>query len=1136
MKINTFCRSRAAVRTQRCAARRQDRGSKWSHMSPAGLEERLHLELDHWGADIAHRNGADRHGGNAVLLATNDRNGTPNGRHNDSFGETTAESNTAEARSPAASPMDLRFVGVKRAPGASAVDSPHRVQTRAFPSMRTDPKRELAGIELASPFRSVLSPINAPASPAGGNGFPRVRSFQAALLQGASSPLSQSSSSPNLAGSRNAEIVARTAVSSPLAIAFDNASANQSENSAPARKSTTVYSVLTDLSAATIATENIIDRVHLCLYTKRDCVSAADVVAGASGDRQRSCRSIFDDDDDSSGSEEEDDEEEDSIVDGDEAWSGDDDDDEIAHLRKRKLPKKIDTTNYKSLKPKVTKDWLRKTLTPFFYFIVPSHHGLHSSRGLPHNSRSFGFLTEAAQCAPEMYNNRSKNQSIGKYVSALQSPSPFAPHRSYGDSSCDGLQSDNSPSWCPDTGNYSSRYASIQNTIEEDLGESEDVALARQLGKIIVPLYPKRIVPEPFAAVVGGTGTPVPVVVGSRRSPAVCATPRSCASPSNDMLDGPREFVASHLLWTPTRPSGSVYGTGALQRAFDSGADLRNYSSSPTPQKAVDAVPPPTPGIVPEDVLQRYVPNQLVVSMVESICQADERVTSFSTQFLKALYRRCANFREVILTTLRRVVKSRMGRSLEFEAERSLLVHSPRGSVSLASAICPADLVSVNGGPSRGAGSGGSSQPKRDHLLSVLDLLEFMISVPCETDDEKDVNPTSPAPCTPNDVSQRADMSVAPFSVSESLMIVVLDCLMCYGSGLGMGPSADGIYEQPQQLNSLTRCLDALVARLPVAQCPVWAPGSSSTSLTGLDSSRLSYTGQSPLNTSLNMSLMSVPRTSWTENGLNLIFCVLKSLLKRWPTGVGVGPCEDLPNVSHNAANSVREDAYLSLLGRLLCHPLVVNSVYMCCCFCSDRANSLERSFASLMSPATPSRGMASQAVRPRLAMRRDWDLQVLHRCLFKLSAAVESIHFKVALRALDILCTSGLYSVAPVAAKSQSGYNMYNRGVENPQLLFLYYLPSPSETVAKCMQCTCGASAADTSTVESSPVTSECTNASRTPGRAPVVCERRRTLEDKKSARLDALVASLRNNRKHWNVSVARRSEELMDFLMDTL
>jgi hypothetical protein len=53
---------------------------------------------------------------------------------------------------------------------------------------------------------------------------------------------------------------------------------------------------------------------------------------------------------------------------------------------------------------------------------------------------------------------------------------------------------------------------------------------------------------------------------------------------------------------------------------------------------------------------------------------------------------------------------------------------------------------------------------------------------------------------------------------------------------------------------------------------------------------------------------------------------------------------------------------------------------------------------------------------------------------------------------------------------------------------------------------------------------------------RAPAMCERRHALEKKKSDRLDALVASLRSNRKHWNVSVRTRSEELMDFLMDTL
>jgi hypothetical protein len=852
---------------------------------------------------------------------------------------------------------------------------------------------------------------------------------------------------------------------------------------------------------------------------------------------------------DSSDEEEEDEEEDNDSIDREDEAGGEEDDEEIVELRHSSVRAVTDTTNYKSLAPKVSKEWLRKTLTPYFYFVVSSQQLVHYSSCSLHSSRSFGILAEASQSG----SNSARNFPIGPSQSDRQNNPIMNPDYKdnevstafeasmhiFSDRSTTGFGSIYFPPHSLGQINPTGMFD--DNTSPEDaLNESEDVTLARRLGKIIVPLYPKRLpVAEDASSPSFAQALPSPSVVLARKSPGLCSTPRPCASPSNDTTDSPlpREF-SSRLFWTPTRPSG--FGAAAIQSISNDGADFRNNRdrSQDSGVKSLFG----SPDFSPEEVLETYIPSQLVVSMVEGICQADERVTSFSTQFLKALYRRCKYHRETILTALRRVVKARVARSMQFEAERSLLVHGPGASGSKLDpmpAACAIDGLPILGRcvpRSNSQGESGSSQPKRDHLLSVLDLLEFMISVPFEADEDRDLavraELTPPVPSTPGLASEESGWTSAKagsFSASESLMIIVLDCLMCYGSGLGMGASADGIYEQPQQLLALTRCLDALVVRLPESQSPVWTPHYRASSMTGsCENSGLS--GFSPANLSLNMSMLTVSGLSWTENGLNLIFSVLQSLLKRWPTGVGVGPCDAVSCVSHNAANSVREDAHLSLLGRLLCHPLVVNSVYTCCCYCNGRTRHCEQSQLSAVSPPAACRDAVGEKSLPRLTPRRDWDLQILNRCLFKLSGAVESVHFKVALRALDILCTSGLYSTDPALSKSQGGYNMYNHGVENPQLLFLYYLPSPSESIAQCSECVCAPAVA---------VASPLAALSPQPGapkRAPGVCERRRALETKKSDRLDALVASLRSNRRHWNVSVRTRSEELMDFLMDAL
>jgi hypothetical protein len=370
----------------------------------------------------------------------------------------------------------------------------------------------------------------------------------------------------------------------------------------------------------------------------------------------------------------------------------------------------------------------------------------------------------------------------------------------------------------------------------------------------------------------------------------------------------------------------------------------------------------------PDTVLLKYVPPILIKDMIKSMCHDDVRVTSFNTQFLKAVYVSCHSFRLLIADSLKeacrnRVERAKMHESLRSNSVLSRLLLNSDGLVTVNSFIGP---ESANNNP-------------RDHLNSVVDLLECMCQVNLSgfTDKHK---------------------------IYEAIGASIVSCTKCMGSGLGMGASADGIYDQPHVLKKIVSCTELL-----------------------LDTAK---------------------------DVRSTVLTMMRDLLKSWPSKSDFAADSSRMQVPFKpiCTNTIREEAYISVIARLLIQDSCVSAYYRC--------------------HGPPCQHAKVVDDRELIARLESPDDTILNRTVFKIVLGVESPHFKVALKCIELIDAF-------------------------PVLLDSYFLPT-DDTISSCL----------------------------------LLDEAR----DKKSKRLDQLVNGLRRNRKHWSVKVRELSQELLDKLLDSM
>lgn len=180
-----------------------------------------------------------------------------------------------------------------------------------------------------------------------------------------------------------------------------------------------------------------------------------------------------------------------------------------------------------------------------------------------------------------------------------------------------------------------------------------------------------------------------------------------------------------------------------------------------------------------EEPLVRYISRPLVSTMIFSLDSADDRITNYSTQFLKALFfaRSDIVFRQQMVTDLRNATRVRGLRARIFEYARTNLDSKCR-SIFQRPRVSDPNILN------------------RDHLNCVLDFLHFCL-------------------CVPLNMYTSSQMTVDFISLQqlvESYCVIIVDCLQTLGSGLGMNAgAADGIYSQNHLVCKLLRCLNVLM-------------------------------------------------------------------------------------------------------------------------------------------------------------------------------------------------------------------------------------------------------------------------------------------------------------------------------------
>lgn len=370
----------------------------------------------------------------------------------------------------------------------------------------------------------------------------------------------------------------------------------------------------------------------------------------------------------------------------------------------------------------------------------------------------------------------------------------------------------------------------------------------------------------------------------------------------------------------------------------------------------------------------RYVSSPLVHDLISTLYAADDRVTSYATQFLKAIFvsREDMSFRLKFSETLRECTKVRGLRARVFEYTRTNLGVENCREPSTAT-------VGVS----------------RDHLNSILDLLLFCISVPLET-----------YAFVENEITRQQAFVFLVISFCNT----ITDCLQTVGSGLGMNAgTADGIYSQNHLVERILRCINVLM-NTACMHDNVYALRASNSSSDRGDPLR-----KKVLLTLLRRMLYSWPHPYYgtcnnESGGTSIRSCTVHPLQlrsnktvtnhmvdayqsERFEGSIAAGSDSYLA-VRVNSPNAVREEAYLSACFELLC------------CHACLEAYELHH-YLPMGCDDSPSAELFSHANVESADGLLD---TTVNRILSKIVQGIESTHFKLSLRCIACFQDRGLF------------------------------------------------------------------------------------------------------------------------------
>ena len=427
-----------------------------------------------------------------------------------------------------------------------------------------------------------------------------------------------------------------------------------------------------------------------------------------------------------------------------------------------------------------------------------------------------------------------------------------------------------------------------------------------------------------------------------------------------------------HPMFTPTAPS-------VVSRSLhlDSGLPAPVLEFPDT-----DGIGEETLGVAVEasnSPVARYVCTPLVRDLISTLYAADDRVTSYATQFLKALYvsRDDISFRVLFSETIRECTKVRGLRARIFEYTRTNLGVERLRESSTAT-------VGVS----------------RDHLNSILDLLLLCISVPLETYSFTN--------------KERITRHQAFNTLVVTFCNTITDCLQTVGSGLGMNAgTADGIYSQNHLVERILRCVNVLMntACMYDNLHAQWNP------ISILD--HVHPLRRRVLLTLLRRMLYSWPHPFYGSNGVDdgsaVRPCTIHPLLLQSSKRLATNVTEDFQierlegsievdsdsylAVRVNSPNAVREEAYLSTCFELLC-----------CNTCIE-AYELHRYLAKESLEHSPDELQRSVFLsHPNDESVNGLLDTTVNRILSKIVQGIESNHFKLSLRCISCFHDRGLF------------------------------------------------------------------------------------------------------------------------------
>jgi hypothetical protein len=530
--------------------------------------------------------------------------------------------------------------------------------------------------------------------------------------------------------------------------------------------------------------------------------------------------------------------------------------------------------------------------------------------------------------------------------------------------------------------------------------------------------------------------------------------------------------------------------------------------------------------------LARFVSPPLVSRQILSLYAADERVTSYSCQFLKAMYmaRAALPLRLGLALQLRECTRVRGLRARVFEYARTHLGADPLSE-------------------GRGGGGGAGGNP-RDHLGSILDLLELCVRLPLHLYAQAAAPTPTPAPApAPAAAALTGPAPATLLALVETFCLIVCDCLGSVGSGLGMNAgAADGIYAQQHLVGRIGHCVALLMNTACMHDDRTRNQAGTDTHTADThtrtaDTHARSVSVPVPLRRSvvqllLQRLLCHWPRARRLAPGQRAAACTIHSLLLQGGAvqqrggggqpldleggyaggrmGGGVPPPPGPPGdggggascagqqdqssylaVRVNSPNAVREEAYLATCFELLCSHACVEAYgwhpYQ------------RRAVKAEAETAAPSAAAGDDAI-PRLsgALRPCGGVDAsVDRLLARLLAGIQSDHFKLALRCLACFQDRGLCVL---------------------RRFFLDPCPPQDEgegEVGYEQQAAAAATAA----------------AGGGCSRAMPDCCVCALLAGRREERLERLVGALRAARgQHWNSTVREAAGELLDQLMDLM